>query len=211
MNKVAGDPGDAPQRPTARAEIAAKGRPVRTWTVRRARGEEPHGLLRSVVQLVVVVAVAFGLAMLVQAFIVKPFTVHQSSMEPTLADGDRILINRLSYSLREPERGDVVVFHSPLDDSQDLVKRVVGIPGDTISVRDGDLYVNGAAVDEPYLLQRGFRGGLTEALVPLGTVFVLGDNRDESGDSRIFGPISVESIVGCAFAVYWPLGHVGGL
>jgi len=175
------------------------------------RGGKKSGALRAVAEVVVIVAAAFVVAMLVQAFIVKPFTIHQVSMQPTLLEGDRILLNRLSYHFRDPENGDIVVFHSPITEGEDLVKRVVAVAGDRVEIKDGSLFVNGERRVEPYLLEQGFRGELRETLVPEGMVFVMGDNRNNSGDSRYFGPIDKESIIGCAFCVYWPIGRWKGL
>jgi signal peptidase I len=156
---------------------------------------------------VVIVAAAFAIALLVQAFIVKPFTIHQVSMRPTLEEGDRILLNRLVYHFRAPARGDIIVFHSPINDNEDLVKRIVGVAGDRVAVTGGKLYVNSVAQNEPYLLEQDFSGEMAETLVPTGEVFVMGDNRNDSGDSRLFGPISTTSIIGSAFVVYWPIGQ----
>jgi signal peptidase I len=177
----------------------------------RKKEKKPRTLTRTVIEIVVIVAAAFALAMLVQAFIVKPFTIHQISMEPTLHEGDRILISRLSYHFRDPKAGDVVVFHSPVEADEDLVKRVVAVPGDTVAIRDGDLFVNGRAVNEPYLLEQDFRGEYPERVILEGEVFVLGDNRNNSGDSRLFGPIDVDLLIGSAFAIYWPIGRWGGV
>ena len=165
------------------------------------------GLLRTLLEIVIIVAAAFAIAMLVQAFLLKPFTVHQESMEPTLLEGDRILLSRLTYHFREPKVGDVVVFDSPLNESEDLVKRVVGVTGDRVGVKDGDLFVNGVAIPEPYLASQDFAGSLPEQIVPEGHVFVMGDNRDVSGDSRSFGPVSMERIIGEALCTYWPIGR----
>ena len=172
-----------------------------------AMGREKSGLLGTVIEIVVIVAAAFVIALLVQAFIVKPFTIHQVSMRPTLEEGDRILLNRLVYHFRQPARGDIIVFHSPINDSEDLVKRIVGVAGDRVAVTGGKLYVNSVAQDEPYLLEQDFSGEMAEVLVPTGEVFVMGDNRNNSGDSRLFGPISAKSIIGSAFVVYWPIGQ----
>jgi len=199
-----------PASPEGAAAYGGKGPPVRTYTVHK-KEQKQRTALSTAIEIVAIVLAAFVLAMLVQLFVVKPFTIHQVSMRPTLEDGDRILLNRLSYHFRDPEAGDVVVFHSPMNAGDDLVKRVVAVSGDTVAIRDGDLYVNGDVVNEPYLLDQDFRGSLPETVIPEGQVFVLGDNRDNSGDSRIFGPIDVDSIIGCAFAIYWPVGHWGGL
>ena len=165
------------------------------------------GWMRTIVEIVIIVAAAFAIALLVQAFLVKPFTIHQVSMRPTLEEGDRILLNRLVYHFREPARGDIIVLHSPLNADEDLVKRIVGIAGDGLSVLGGKLFVNGVAQDEPYLLEQNFEGDMPETPVPSGEVFVMGDNRNNSGDSRLFGSISKDSIIGGAFVVYWPIGH----
>jgi signal peptidase I len=168
-------------------------------------------LTRTLIEVVVIVAAAFVIALLVQAFIVKPFAIHQVSMRPTLEEGDRILLNRLSYRFREAAPGDIVVFRSPVVDGEDLVKRIVAVAGDTVSVSGGKVLVNGAPLDEPYLLERGFGGESPETIIPAGEVFVMGDNRNNSGDSRMFGPISEDAIMGCAFCVYWPIGRWRGL
>jgi signal peptidase I len=166
-----------------------------------------------VIEVVVIVAAAFVIAMLVQAFLVKPFTIHQVSMQPTLLEGDRILLNRMSYHFRDPERGDVVVFHSPVVEGEDLVKRVVGVADDRVAVKDGTLFINGVAQVEPYLKEQRIRDDYAEIVVPEGTVFVMGDNRNNSGDSRMssIGPVDIDSIIGCAFCTYWPIGRWGGL
>jgi signal peptidase I len=175
------------------------------------KGGRRKGVVRIVLEIVIIVGAAFAIAMLVQAFLLKPFTVHQESMEPTLLEGDRILLSRLTYHFRDPKVGDVVVFDSPLNESEDLVKRVVGVAGDRMAVRDGDLYRNGVAVYEPYLSDQDFAGTMDDQVVPAGHVFVMGDNRDVSGDSRAFGPISVEQIIGEALCTYWPIGRWRGL
>jgi signal peptidase I len=195
----------------AQASAVQSQTPVTETPLDRKKEKKRRSLLGSVVEIAVIVAAAFAIAMLVQAFLVKPFTVYQVSMEPTLLEGDRILLSRLTYHFRDPRAGDVVVFHSPQKTGEDLVKRIVAVAGDRVAVRDGNLYVNGAAVDEPYLLDDDFRGTLQEQEVPGGCVFVMGDNRDQSGDSRFFGPIDNELIIGKAFCIYWPIGRWGDL
>jgi signal peptidase I len=174
----------------------------------RGRG---RSLLGTVIEIVVIVAAAFAIAMLVQFFLFKPFTIHQVSMQPTLMEGDRILLNRVVYHFREPRSGDVVVFHSPLSEKEDLVKRIVAVAGDRVAVRQGALYVNGVAHEEPYLLEQNIEGDYPEILIPAGRVFVMGDNRNNSGDSRLFGPLERSMIIGEAFVVYWPIRHWKGL
>jgi signal peptidase I len=176
-----------------------------------AEAQKKSSITRTLIEVVVIIAAAFAIALLVQAFIVKPFTIHQISMRPTLEEGDRILLNRLSYHFREPARGDIIVFHSPITEGEDLVKRIVAVADDRVSISGGKLSVNGVAQNEPYLLEPGFEGDLAETVIPAGEVFVMGDNRNNSGDSRMFGPISKDIIIGCAFCVYWPIGHWKGL
>lgn len=157
-------------------------------------------------------AAAFVLAILIQQFIVKPFAIPSPSMELTLVEGDRVLVNRLSYHFRSPERGDVIVFHPPLpEDSEPYIKRVVAIANDTVSVHDGQLWLNRVAQEEPFIKEHPILGDFAEVTIPAGRVWVMGDNRNNSGDSRKFGVVSVDRIIGVAFAIYWPPSHWGGL
>jgi signal peptidase I len=168
--------------------------------------------LRWVIEVVVIVAAAFVLALLVQAFIVKPFAIPSPSMENTLLEGDRVLVNRLVYHFHPPQRGDVIVFHPPGRTGSDpFIKRVVAIAGDTIAVHDGMLYVNGMAQDEAYVKEYPIEGDYPETEIASGYVWAMGDNRNNSGDSRVFGPVPLDAIMGEAFAKYWPLSRIGGL
>jgi signal peptidase I len=139
-------------------------------------------------------------------------------METTLMIHDRVLVNKLSYRLHDIERGDVVVFERPpsaqdgVDDS-DLIKRVIGLPGERIEGRDQAIYINGEKLDEPWLPEGEVPtlfdfGPIT---IPDGQIYVLGDNRDDSKDSRFIGPIDTDLVVGRAFIRWWPLGRAGGL
>lgn len=167
---------------------------------------------RWAIEVVVIVAAAFVLALVVQAFVIKPFAIPSPSMENTLLEGDRVLVNRLVYRFHPPERGDIVVFHPPGRlETDPFIKRVVAIAGDTIAVHDGMLYVNGAAQDEPYVKEYPIEGDYPETTIASGYVWAMGDNRNNSGDSRVFGPVPLESIMGEAFAKYWPLNRIGGL
>jgi signal peptidase I len=200
--------------PPAAPGVDPPGTPPGAVAERSGESEAPkkgRGLLGMVVEIVVIVAAAFVIAMLVQFFLVKPFTIHQVSMEPTLMEGDRVLINRLVYHFRDPKRGDVIVFHSPVHAGEDLVKRIVAVAGDRVAVRAGSLYVNGVAANEPYLREQNIRGEFPETTIPPKHVFVMGDNRNNSGDSRLFGPLSTDSIIGGAFFIYWPIRHWGGV
>ena len=189
-----------------------------------ADSESPR--VRSVVEWVAVVVGALVVALVVKTFLFQAFYIPSASMEPTLERGDRVLVNKLSYDLHDVRRGDVVVFKIPResvgpDGIKDLIKRVVAIPGDTIESRDGVVYLNGKALDEPYLARGTTTGDpadsqnppIEKQVVPDDAVFVLGDNRANSHDSRFAdrGPIPIESIVGRAFVIVWPPGKIGGL
>lgn len=159
----------------------------------------------------VVIAIALLIAFLVRGFVLAHFVVDGSSMEPTLQSGDRVFVNKLSYRLHDPNRGDVVVLHQRSGASErDLIKRVIGLPGEEIEMQSCQVLVDGAALTEPYLAPEtvnGDCGGDFEpVLVPDDTVFVMGDNRGGSQDSRQLGPISYDDLVGRAFVVFWPIG-----
>jgi len=186
-----------PEAPGPTADRSAKGR---------------SRALRWTIEVVAIVAAAFVLALLVQQFIVKPFAIPSPSMEPTLVEGDRVLVNRLVYHFRAPERGDVIVFHPPGRPGSDpFIKRVVAIAGDTVAVHEGVLYLNGGPLEESYIKEYPILEEFPETTIQVGFVWAMGDNRNNSGDSRVFGPVSEEAIMGKAFAVYWPLGHLSGL
>jgi signal peptidase I len=190
--------------------------PVPAGSVEQAPQEaETKGRSRAfrwMVEVVIIVAAAFVLALLVQQFVVKPFAIPSPSMEPTLMEGDRVLVNRLVYHFHPPRRGDVFVFHPPGRPGSDpFIKRVVAVAGDTIAVHEGALYLNGKPQDEPYIKEYPIEGDYPETTIEPGYVWAMGDNRNNSGDSRVFGPVSLDSIMGEAFAVYWPLGRIGGL
>jgi signal peptidase I len=168
--------------------------------------------LRWTVELVVIIAAAFVLALLLQHFVVKPFAIPSPSMEPTLLEGDRVLVYRLAYRFHPPERGDIIVFHPPGRSGSDpYIKRIVAVAGDVVAVHDGVLWLNGQPQDEPYLKEHPILGEYPETRIEPGYVWAMGDNRNNSGDSRVFGPVSVDLIMGKAFAIYWPLRRAGGL
>ena len=124
------------------------------------------------------------------------------SMRPTLQDGEYILVNKLAYKFSEPKRGDIIVFIFPVNPAEDLIKRIIGVPGDTVAVQDGVLSVNGAVVDEPYINAPPAYYGSWQ--VPEGNLFVLGDNRNDSRDSHQWGLLPVENVIGRSVLIYWP-------
>jgi signal peptidase I len=128
--------------------------------------------------------------------------VDGSSMVPTLTNGQFVMVNRLEYKFGDPAHGDVIVFHYPRDPEQEYIKRIIGLPGDTVSINNGDVYVNGQELNEPYIAATTRTRGEWE--VPGGHFFVLGDNRNNSQDSRNFGFVSDENVIGKAIFIYWP-------
>jgi signal peptidase I len=162
----------------------------------------------------VVIVVALLVAFLVRTFVIAHFVVEGESMYSTLDTGDRVFVNKLSYRLHDPNRGDVVVLHQITGASErDLIKRVIGLPGETVEVRNCTVLIDGRVLDEPYLDPEVVTptncGGdfVLDGVVPADHVFVMGDNRGGSQDSRVIGPISEDDLVGRAFVVFWPRSH----
>jgi signal peptidase I len=168
--------------------------------------------VRNAIEWLLVIGGALLVALVIKAFLFQAFYIPSESMEPTLEVGDRVLVNKLSYDLHDVNRGDIIVFHRPPDEPpseiDDLIKRVVGLPGDTIEGRGGTVYVNGTALAEPYLPEGTVTDPFAPVQVPEDQVFVMGDNRGDSRDSRVFGPIDQDLIVGRAFVTVWPLGRL---
>lgn len=190
----------------------------------------------SLVELVVIVAVALGLALGIQAFLVKPYRIPSESMVPTLTIGQRVLVNRIGNRFSDPEIGEIMVFHPPVGastqtcgaprriegqacdqetpkkDSVNFIKRVVAGPGDTLAIDNGHVIRNGKRAKEPFINpcqptdECNFRKPIT---IPPGHYFMMGDNRGQSDDSRFWGPIPKSWIIGGAFATYWPPKRIG--
>jgi len=152
------------------------------------------------------VVLAVILATLLRLFIIQPFYIPSSSMAPTLLPNDRIIVNMLLYRFRPPQRGDVIVFRYPVDPSRDFIKRVVAFGGETVELRNSNLIVNGRRIAEPYL-PREIMADFGPYKVPQGDYFVMGDNRNNSDDSRDWGPLPKKNIIGKAFLIYWPPGR----
>lgn len=170
------------------------------------------------------IAIAVVLALFIRAFVVQAFKIPSGSMEPTLLVGDHILVNKFIYGVRlpfvnstiipvsEPERGDIIVFEYPVEPEKDFIKRVVGVPGDTVEIRDKKVYVNGRPVDDYPVKHTASRvlpasvnnrDNFGPVKVPEKAYFVLGDNRDNSYDSRFWGFVKESAIKGEAFIIYW--------
>ena len=168
--------------------------------------------VRSLVEWVLTIVGALAVALLVQAFLFQPFFIPSASMVPTLEIHDRVLVNKLSYRLHDVRRGDIVVFERSSDDPgtiRDLIKRVVAVEGDTIESRGETLYINDKPVQEPYRRIPSLGAPVSRRTLDQHQVFVMGDNRTDSTDSRFFGPIEEDRIVGRAFVKFWPLGDLG--
>ncbi len=179
---------------------------------------------------------ALAVAVIIKTFLIQPFYVPSESMLPTIEVNDRVMISKLNYQFADPQRGDIVVFISPFNDeidneslldsvvrhvleavgirtasADDLIKRVVAVSGDTVEVKGGYLFVNGLQVDEPYLMSQGLMPDFTAVVVPPENVFVMGDNRGVSYDSRKFGAIPEEDLLGEAVIRIWPLSRLGSI
>ncbi len=192
----------------------------------------------SIGELVVIVAAAIALAFLIQAFLVKPFRIPSESMVPTLEVTQRVLVDRVSYRFSTPDRGDIVVFHPPIGaessecgapvdtggepcpeptaepSEENFIKRVVALPGDRLRVLGGRVYLNGERQAEPFIRPDdscGICNEPREITIPPDHFFMMGDNRGQSADSREWGPVPKDWIVGHAFATYWPPTRIGGL
>ncbi|RYG73890.1 signal peptidase I [Lentibacillus lipolyticus] len=165
--------------------------------------------------------IAFGIAFIVRTFFFAPIVVDGPSMMPTLHNGDQMIVNKFIYDIRQPERFDIVVFHA--SDRKDFIKRVVGLPGEHVAVEDDTLYIDGEKVEESFLQKRKDSMPSYQTLtgdfqleelpgeyetIPENHVLVLGDNRNNSTDSRILGLVSTDQIVGKTSLIYWPLDRI---
>ena len=204
------------------------------------RMPRPQSTLGAVVELLAIVAFAVGLALLIQAFVVKPYVIPSGSMKPTLQEGQRVLVQRVGYHLGDPQSGDIVVFHPPQgaqdercgdegpaddpptgqvclstaseEDDENFIKRIVATPGDTLSIRGGHAIVNGKRVEDDFTNPCGVGGRCNfpkEVVIPDDHYFMMGDNRGSSDDSRFWGPVPRDWIIGQAFATYWPPKRIG--
>ena len=181
----------------------------------RKLGKAPPSPLRSTLEWVGVIAGALLVAVLIRTLFLQTFFIPSESMESTLKKHDRVLVNKLSYKLHDIHRGDVVVFRRPPKETnkeiKDLIKRVVALPGEQVEGRDGHVLIDGKLLTEPYLDPGRTTGDFAPIVIPQGMIFVMGDNRGNSEDSRVFGPIEQKLVVGRAFVRIWPFGRFGWL
>lgn len=178
--------------------------PTQSDTNAAGPGEHRMGLwLRDIL-------ISIAASFLIITFVYQPVRVEGTSMQPELRDQDRLFINKFAYHFESISRGDVVVFHYPRDPSKSYIKRVIALPGDNLRIDDGQVYVNGKAISEPYVPAR-YRDdrSMPDVVIPPNEYFVMGDHRSISSDSRDFGPVPRNLIYGKAAFVYWPADNVG--
>jgi signal peptidase I len=196
---------------------------------------ESHGVLGFLKELPVLIVLAFVLALLIKTFLVQAFYIPSASMEPTLMPGDRVLVNKLSPHFGLPAHGDIIVFSNPhpteepqrnaiesffhwvgeglglaTPPNEDFIKRVIGLPGETVEGKSGKIFINGRQLVEPYLAEEPI-GDFPAKTIPKNQLWVMGDNRNRSSDSRVFGPIKESKIVGRAILRIWPFTRLGFL
>lgn len=168
---------------------------------RRDKNKKKKSSLREMVEVIVT---ALVLAFLIKTFVVGNFWIPSESMVPTIEVNDKVIVTNFSYWFEGPKRGDVIVFRYPLDTKKDYIKRCIGLPGETVELRDSKLYVNGQLVEEPYLPEGLVFEDYGPIEVPEGQYFMCGDNRNHSSDSRVWGFVEKRLIIGKAQVIYWP-------
>lgn len=162
--------------------------------------------LREVLEALVI---ALVLAFLIRSFVMAPFYIPSESMMPTLLIQDHLFVNKLIYRFSEPQRGDILVFKYPPDRKKDLIKRVIGLPGEKVEIRDGKVYIDGAELTEEYLPDdMVINGTFGPEVVDADSYLMLGDNRNNSADSRVWGELHKKDIIGRAELIYWPLDRI---
>jgi signal peptidase I len=164
------------------------------------------GILRETIETILP---ALLIALLINVFVGQATRVEGQSMEPSLHTDQRLVVEKVSYRFHGPQRFDIVVLKLPSQDDELLIKRVIGLPGETVEIQDGAVYIDGQPLDEPFITASTRGGRYTKVTVPPLHVFVMGDNRNHSNDSRSFGPVPLENIVGRAWVSYWPPDDLG--
>ena len=180
----------------------------RTETVPEPPGEDKARTRRALLDIFETLLIAAVLFLGINAVSAR-IRVDSFSMEPTLQKGNFVIVNKLAYQFGSPQRGDVAVFRFPPNPSEQYIKRIIGLPGEHVRISGGQVYINGEVMTESYLKDTTTRGG--EWQVPADSFFVLGDNRNNSSDSRVWGMVPEESLIGKALLIYWPPDHWGVL
>lgn len=179
--------------------------------------EEQPGLFRSFISFLLMVAVVFAAAWVLRTFVIAPYQIPSGSMETTIMISDKLFSEKVSYYFRGPRPGEIVTFNDPEVEGRTLIKRCIAVGGQTVNLQDGAVYVDGQRLDEPYTnglesLPLATATGVEISYpftIPEGYVWVMGDNRTNSADSRYFGPIPVDSVTGHAVFIYWPINRIG--
>jgi signal peptidase I len=201
-------------------EPPATGKHKSVWNEPNKSIRERPGFFRTLIELVFALIVALLLTWSLKTFVIEPFEVPSGSMETTIMTNDKILCDKISYNFVDIQKGDIVVFADKVVDGRILVKRVIATGGQTVDLKDGHVYVDENPLYEPYthgaatnpLTQRYNNATIDYPYkVPVGYIWVMGDNRGNSADSRYFGPILEDAVYGKAIMVFWPLEHVGPL
>ena len=157
--------------------------------------------LRELLETLILTVVTY---LLVRTFLFETYRVVGQSMDQTLEQDQRLIVSKLSYRLHDPQRGDIIVFHDPQDPGRNLIKRIIGLPGEIVEISNGQVFINGQPLDEPYLGSNSMRAE-PQIPIPDGHYFVMGDNRNNSSDSRSWGTLDADRIVGKASFTYWPV------
>lgn len=198
---------------TSNAPVQTPPPPLPDTSKPGGKSRRSRSSVRNVIEWIAIIAAALIVAVIIKTFLLQAFYIPSESMEPTLKPQDRVLVNKLSYKLHAVHRGDIVVFKRPPSEAgdptiKDLIKRVIGLPGETIEERGGQVYINGQELKEPYLPAGTVTNTLPPTKVGPGQYFVMGDNRTNSKDSRFIGTIPRSLIVGRAFIRVWPLSKI---
>lgn len=180
-------------------------------------GQEPpaprpspgRAVVRFARELLETILPALLIALLINVFVGQATRVEGQSMEPNLHSEQRLVVEKLSYRFHGPQRFDIVVLKMPDQGEELLIKRVIGLPGETVEIRDGEVYVNGNLLDEPFTDASTHPGRDSKVTVPPLHIYVMGDNRDRSNDSRSFGPVPIDNVIGRAWLSYWPPDQIG--
>lgn len=197
------------------ASEGSSNEPQKVYKGQHLRDPKPRTATQNIGEWVGIIIAALLAAFLIKTYVMQTFYIPSASMEHTLEINDRVLVNKLAYRVGDVHRGDIIVFKRPPAETDltinDLIKRVIALPGDTIESKEGAVYVNGTLLSEPYLEPGMPTYNLPLRTIPEGHVFVMGDNRKDSEDSRIFGSIEKDLIVGKASLRIWPFGSFGTL
>jgi len=180
------------------------------------RADRRRAFLKAVLEIPVILLISFALVFgFVRPVVAAPFHIPTESMVPTLMVKDRLLVNKLAYDLKDPERGDIALFENQQGEEDPLIKRVIGLPGERLELRDGQVFIDGDALEEPYLERDACKPGYPKTCffgpvtIPRNHYFMMGDNRTNSLDSRFFGPVPEKDVVGEALVRFWPPNRAG--